>query len=150
MYNRIKWGWTYNIGVKIKINEIIRGLDVLENSSIGGYLDLTNRKSGKRIYVLKNQNSSEWWFELFIETTSIRLINMLEKTFTCNKEPSIIHYSTYNKSFIKQKRFIIGCHKEKISQCLGSVFIDFLGNDPKSKIYLKFSNVEVEKGLNLG
>jgi hypothetical protein len=149
MYRRKKRGWSYNASYTIRVAQLINVLEVLENSSIGGYLYLSSSKFPFRIYLLKNQNNTEWWFELYIKNTSQKVIDNLEKTFPFNVAPSIYLPVTLNKSFQKFNRYIIGSEKEELAIFLRELFTNYLNCDKDSKIYLRFINIEVEKGLYL-
>jgi len=147
MYRRKKRGWSYNVSHTIRVDQFINVLEVLENSSVGGYLYLSSNKFPFRIYLLKNQNNKEWWFELFIKNKSKQVIDILEKTFPFVEDSSIFPPIVLDKSFLKFNRYIIGSDNEKLSIFLRELFINCLRCNRDSKIYLRFLNIEVEKGL---
>ena len=109
MHHRIKWGWSYNIAPRIQIDQIISALEVLENSSIGGYLYISANKNPIRIYIVKNQNDKEWWFELFINQKHKDIIKIFDEKYDMtnhiNTDIKGVHY---NKFFDGFKKYFVG------------------------------------------
>ena len=149
LLHRIKYGWTYNVAPRIKVNQIKQALLVLENSSLGGYFYLSGGKKPSRIYFIKNQGISEWWFELLIRRKNEKIIDYLRSKQHHTDVGGMINPDILNKSFKDFYKINIGSNIEEIATSIINIFVEHFGCSPESKIFLKFFKIEVEKGIAL-
>ena len=149
MFHRIKNGWTYNVAPRIKVNQIKQALLVLGNSSLGGYLYLSTNKNPVRIYLLKNQGHSDWWFELLLSKKHENILGYFKSKLPQVEVQGGVNQEIFNKSFKDYYKIIVGSNYEEISISLINIFSEYLGCSLESKIYLKFFKIEVEKGISL-
>lgn len=149
MFHRIKYGWTYNVAPRIKVNQIKQALLVLANSSLGGYLYLSGNKNPVRIYMLKNQDHSEWWFELLLKRKHENIFGYLKSKLPNVEILGGVNPEIINKSFKDYYRIVVGSNYDEISVSLMNLFMEHLGCSLESKIFLKFYKIEVEKAISL-
>lgn len=164
LHRTIKWGDQYWISFTLSLNEFSKGLGVLERASVGSYFSFTLRKGSPQIIALKNQDSSEWWFEL--------LINPKKKRYFFDKAKnhiSSIYYKdilgallneygfedktkkpiplSCRKSLHKYNRFVVDNDKEKIADVLITFFQKNFKSSSTDKITISFNNTYVEHGI---
>lgn len=164
LHRTIKWGGQYWGSITLKLEEIYKGLDVLESASVGSFFSVTLRKGSPRIIVLKNQDTSEWWIELlinpkkrkyFYDKAENRILStnyedILETLLNAygfeNKNKTSVPLSCRN-SLRKYNRFIVDNDKEKIIEVLKTFFQKNFLSTSTDKITILFNNTYVEHGI---
>jgi hypothetical protein len=131
--NGLLYGDRYHQSGKFSINQIYSAFEVLKEANSGGLLRIGIKGGYYTMYILKNQNETEWWFEfviskdLALKSQFLSDYNDSNKEYlSCNPRGCIIRLND-------KKRYYLGTDKDNIMQFLDNFFEDFFNQSGATK-----------------
>ena len=129
------------------------------------FFSLNLRKGSHKIILLKNQDSSKWWFEILISPqkrlfvsgiknrhiSSTYITDIFKQFLQENELDREINTNlplSFPNSLKKYRRFVVGNNKERITYVLILYFQEKFKSSREDKVYLSFNNTYVEKGVS--
>ncbi|MDR3610159.1 MAG: hypothetical protein P4L27_06320 [Ignavibacteriaceae bacterium] len=143
----------------IEFQKLLNALEVLEEGNVGGYFGVKPLKgSFYWIYIIKNQDDKEWWFEIAIIKKYSEILNLM---FGENKTENDFHETEIPTCRLNLKNFVrykIGSDKNAIMILLSDYFTkafnkqDILNysinyNHETELLLLRFEYIETLKGF---